>query len=230
MSQQARSNPVPAAHAAARLGVNASRVRALASSGQLPAVKVANRWLLDTGALDRRIANAPSSGRPFDPRKAWALLFLMSGEDAPWLSAVERSRARAIVRDREFEDVRRRLRRRAEVRYFAAGDRGRRAVANADGFVRSGVSAAEDYSVSLRSSRIIDGYLPRASAKRLIFRYAFQEVDERGADVVLRAADFWPLAGRNVAPVAAIAADLLDSLDERTVRAGRALADRLKRA
>jgi len=218
---------VPAADAAARLGINQSRIRALASSGQLPAEKLANRWLVDAGALDRRIANNPSGGRPFEPRKAWALLFLLSGEDAPWLSVVERSKLRAIVRDRKFEDFRSRLRRRAEARFFAGGDRAKDDLIRVADFVRSGVSAAEHYSLSLRSSRVIDGYLPRRSGERAIYRSALREVDERAADVVLRLADFWPLDGQAIAPAAAVAADLLDSTDERTARAGREMARRL---
>lgn len=218
---------IPAADAAARLGVSRSRIRALASSGELPAEKLANRWLLDAGALDRRIASNPSGGRPFEPRKAWALLFLLSAQDAPWLSVIERSKLRAVVRDRKFEDFRPRLRRRAEARYFVGGDRARNDLARAADFVRSGVSAAEHYSLSLRSSRVFDGYLPRRSGERIIYRNALREVDERDADVVLRLADFWPLDGRKVAPAAAVAADLLDSLDERTVRAGRDFARRL---
>lgn len=227
MPDRARSNAVSAADAAARLGISQSRVRTLASSGQLPAEKLANRWLLDAGALDRRIAVNPSGGRPFEPRKAWALLFLLSREDPPWLSIVERSKLRAIVRDRKFEDFRPRLRRRAEARYFASGERARDDLVRAPDFVRSGVSAAEHYVLSLRSSRVVDGYLPRRSAERLIYRRALREVDERGADIVLRLADFWPLNGRDIAPAAAVAADLLDSLDERTARAGRELARRL---
>lgn len=202
-------------------------MRALAKSGQLRAEKLANRWLVDAGALERRIAHGSPDGRPFGPRKAWALLLLLSGEDAPWLSVVERSKLRAIVRVRKFEDLRTRLRRRAEVRYFAGTERATEELARSPELVRSGVSAAERHSVSLRSSRVIDGYLPRSSAERVIYRHALREVGEHGAEIVLRLADFWALDGRDVAPAAAVAVDLLDSLDERTVRAGRDLTRRL---
>src|SRR5258708_32360957 len=221
--QAPRSPRISLVEAAARLGLNPSRVRALAKSGQLPAEKLANRWLIDPNALERRIAKAPHDGRPFEPRRAWAVLFLFSGEDAPWLSMIERSKLRAIVRDRDFDDVRPRLRRRADVRFFAGGERARAALANGADFVRSGVSASEHYSVSLRSSRVIDGYLPRRSAERPIYRHALREVAEGEADIILRLSDFWPLEGRKVAPVSAVAADLLDSLDQRSIRAGRDL-------
>ena len=228
MQDQHRSQRISVADAAARIGLDPSRVRALAKSGQLPAEKIANRWLIDAGSLDRRIGRSQVGGRPFEPRKAWALLFLFSSEDAAWLSIVDRSKLRAVVRDREFESVSPRLGRRAEVRFFAGGERARNDIVRASDFVRSGLSAAEHYGASLRSGIVVDGYLPRRSADRLIYRHALREVDEREAEIVLRLADFWPLGGRNVAPKAAVVADLLDSHDERTARAGRELGRRLR--
>lgn len=228
MQGHLRSERISVADAAVRIGLDPSRVRALAKSGQLPAEKIADRWLIDASALARRIGRRPEGGRPFEPRKAWALLFLYSGQDAPWLSAVERSRLRAIVRDRRIEDVEARLGRRAAARFFAGGERARNGIARSSDFVRSGVSAAQHYKVSLRSSRIIDGYLPRGRGERAIYTYALREVDEREAEIVLRVADFWPLDRRAFAPIAAVAADLLDSSDERTARAGRELALELR--
>jgi hypothetical protein len=225
-----RSRRISLVEAASRLGLDPSRVRALASSGKLPAEKLANRWLIDVNAIEQRLARSPHDGRPFEPRRAWALLFLFSGEDAPWLSNMERSKLRAIVRDRDFDEVRPRLRRRAEVRFFVGGERARADLVRAPDFARSGISASEHYSLSLRSSRVIDGYVPRHSGERAIYRHALREVDEREADIVLRLADFWPLEGRKVAPVAAVAADLLDSLDQRSARAGRELARMLRPA
>lgn len=227
MQDHRRPQRISVADASVRIGLDPSRVRALAKSGQLPAEKLANRWLIDAGALDRRIGKQPKSGRPFEPRRAWALLFLFSGEDAPWLSVVERSKLRAIVRDRQFEDVRPRLGRRAEARFFAGGERARNDIVRAPDFVRSGISAAEHYRVSLRSSRILDGYLPRQRGERLIYRHALREVDESAAEIILRLADFWP-DHWGFASIAAVAADLQDSPDERTARAGRELALKLR--
>ena len=218
---------IPAAEAADRLGIDRSRIRALANAGQLRAEKVANRWWLDEGDIERRLAHGPEVGRPVEPRRAWALLFLLSGEDAPWVSGVERSKLRAVARDRALDELMPRLRRRAKVRYFAAGDRAKHDTGAAPDFVRSGVSAAEHYGVSLRSSRVIDGYLPSDSAERLIYRHALRDVEERAADTILRVAGYWPFHGQKFAPAAAVAADLVDALDERAVRAGRELAERL---
>jgi len=218
---------IPASEAADRLGIDPSRIRALASSGQVRAEKVANRWLLDVGDVERRIAHGPQVGRPMEPRRAWALLFLLSGNDAPWVSGIERSKLRAVLRDRTFNDLVPRLRRRADVRYFVAGDRAKEEIRGASDFVRSGVSAAEHHRVGLRSSSVVDGYLPRDFAERVVYRHALRGVEEGAADMILRVANYWPFDQQRFAPAAAVAADLLESSDERAVRAGRELSKRL---
>jgi len=81
--------------------------------------------------------------------------------------------------------------------------------------------------VSLRSSGLIDGYLRRDSAKRLVYRHALRDAEEGAADAILRVADYWPFERQKFAPAAAVAADLVDSLDERAVRGGRELSRRL---
>src|SRR5438128_5132229 len=103
MEQRSSFRRIPASRAADRLGVDRSRVRALVNAGQLRAEKVANRWLLDESDVERRIARRPQVGRRFEPRRAWALLFLLSGQAAPWVSGNERSKLRAIARERTLE-------------------------------------------------------------------------------------------------------------------------------
>jgi hypothetical protein len=132
-----------------------------------------------------------------------------------------------VARDRSINELLPRLRRRAEVRYLAAGDRARLEIGSAPDFVRSGVSAAEHHGVSLRSSRVIDGYVRRDSAERWIYRHALRDVEEGAADAILRVVDYWPFKHQKFAPAAAVAADLVDSLDERAVRGGRELSRRL---
>jgi excisionase family DNA binding protein len=56
--------PLTTAQAAARLGVNASRVRQLILSGQLKARKVGRDWLIDERSL-----KAVAVRRPGRPRK-----------------------------------------------------------------------------------------------------------------------------------------------------------------
>lgn len=212
------------------MGVHDSRVRALVAAGGLPGRKVANRWLIDLGAVERRLLHRRGRGRPLEPSNAWGLLFLASGEAAPWVASDVRSRLRRRLRERSLRHDLPRLAKRARVRYLAGGEGARRELLAQPRFVRSGISAAAHYGASLRSPRVLEGYLPESDLKRLSYKLALREVDEPEADVILRGvAGLWPFERRAVAPVAVVAVDLLDSADQRTRRAGEVLLRHLPR-
>lgn len=214
--------------AARRLRVNDSRVRQLARAGSLAARKVANRWLVDANALERRGSQGANPGRPFEPRNVWGLLFLASDEPAPWLRSDVRSRLRRVIRAGALHRDRSRLAKRGRARHFVAGERARAALERDGRFVRSGVSAAAQYGASLRSPGVLEGYLPEGDVEDLAYRLALRPADERSADLILRGvAGFWPFDGRSVAPKAVVAVDLLESLDQRTRRAGEELLRKL---
>lgn len=149
---------------------------------------------------------------------------MASGEPAPWLRPDVRSRLRRRIREGALHKYRVGLSRRARARYFIGGERARAALAREPRFVRSGVSAAAAHGASLRAPHVLEGYLPESEVGPFAYRFALREADEREADLIVRGvADFWPFADRKVAPRAAVAVDLLDSLDERTRRAGEQL-------
>jgi len=224
------SSEVVAREAARQLRVNESRVRQLAAAGELPGRKVANRWLFDADAVERRGAQPPASGRPYGPRTAWGVLFLASDEPASWLRPDVRSRLRRRIREGLLSRDRGRLAKRALARYFAAGARARAALARDPRFVRSGISAAADHGASLRSPSVLEGYLPESDVEPFVYRSALRAVDERDADLILRGVSgFWPFSGHRVAPKAVVAVDLLESLDQRTRRAGEELLRRIER-
>ena len=220
---------IPASEAARHLGIHGSRVRALVRAGHLPARKVANRWLVDAGAVERRALIRPDRGRPLEPANAWGLLFLASGEPAPWLANDVRSRLRRRLRESSLRKELSHLGKRARIRYFAGGKLARSSLLRNPRFVQSGISAAAGYGASLRSPRILEGYLPESEVERLVYRYALQLADEREADLILHVvSDFWPFKAHRIAPRAAVAADLLDSVDQRTRRAGEDLLRQLR--
>lgn len=96
--------------------------------------------------------------------------------------------------------------------------------------MRSGVSASEVYGLNIKAQNVMDGYLPAGKVRELAYRYALRPVDERSADLILRAVNGpWPFDGRSVAPPAAVAADLADSIDQRSRRAGEQFVARLAR-
>lgn len=221
---------VGSAEAAKRLGLNESRIRALASRGAIPARKVANRWLLDADALERRAAGEWPRGRAFEPANAWAVLFLISEEDVPWISEALKKRLLRRIRLRSLRDHLPRLRHRAKVHYFQGADLLRGRLGKEPDLVRSGVSASEVYGLNIKAQNVMDGYLPAGKVPELAYRYALRPVDERSADLILRAVNGpWPFDGRSVAPPAAVAADLVDSIDQRSRRAGEQFVARLAR-
>lgn len=221
---------VPASEAARRLGVDNSRIRRLVASGALSARKVANRWLVDASALERHASRRRDGGRPLESANAWGLLFLASRELAPWLPSDVRSRLRRRLRERSLRHDLARLCKRARARYFVGGVRAQAQVRRNPRFVHSGISAAATYGARVRSSRVLEGYLPEDEVGRLAYRLALRPVDEREADLILHGVvGFWPFDDRKFAPVAAVAADLLESLDRRTRRAGQELLKRIER-
>lgn len=214
---------ISAADVARRLRVNEARVRALIERGALPARKLANRWLVPLQALRSSDVAARVVGRPFSPENAWGLLFLASGRPADWLSQVNRSRLKARLRAPKFP-LASRFRRRASVTYLRGDERALRKVLALDNFVRSGVGAAEDYGVDLVASGVVEGYLPKGRLPKLSYEHALRPVSEDSANLIVRAVDgLWPFDSERVAPPAVVAIDLIDSIDERSRRAGRDL-------
>lgn len=86
------------AEAAERLHLDESRVRQLVNAGDLPARRVGKVWLLDGDAVVLMSQRARPEGRPMSERRAWALLDLLAGGDAPWLAAPARSQVRSVLR------------------------------------------------------------------------------------------------------------------------------------
>lgn len=218
---------ISASEAARRLGVHPSRMRALADRGELGARKLANRWFFQRDAVEQRAAASRLGGRPYDPRNAWALLFRRSGE-RPAFVPMSIARRLEDRRRKPLDSLLPRLRRRAEVRYYVAPGSALEEVARRPDFVATAASASRAYAIDIKAPGVVDGYMPKKKADEVAYRYALQPSSAREANVILRAVDGpWPLAGRSVAPIAAVAVDLLGSADQRSQRAGRQLMRRL---
>lgn len=220
---------IGAAEVAKHLRVNEARVRALIQRGVLPGRKVANRWLVPLHALQSSAVAARVAGRPFSPKNAWGLLFLASGKPAEWLSPVDRARLKARLESPKFP-LPSRFRRRASVNYLRGDERALRKIVADDKFVRSGVSAAEAHRVDLVAPSVVEGYLPKARLAKMSYEHALRAVAEDSANLIVRAVDdSWPFKSERVAPEAVVAIDLLDSVDQRSRRAGSELLKRVRR-
>jgi excisionase family DNA binding protein len=61
------------AEAAQRLGVTPRRVYALVGENRLRSERIGGRLLIDRDDVDAHAAGAQAVGRPFSPRRAWAM-------------------------------------------------------------------------------------------------------------------------------------------------------------
>jgi hypothetical protein len=220
-------NLVGSVEAAKRLGLAESRVRALAQQGRLPAQRVAGRWLLDANLLIDFGRAERKRGRPYDASRALGLLFLLSGEDAPWLSSYDAWRLRHRARRADIRKLLPRLAKRAAVRHFQAPNAVLEKVASDPAFIRSGVSAASDYDADISAPHVVEGYYPKLRADQLAYRYALEAVPEARANLIIHGLDQPVAVKRDVMPLAVVAADLIESRDSRTRRAGEKLLLRL---
>lgn len=208
-----------------------ARVRAMASQGQLPAVKIADRWLVERSGVEQRRKQKALRGRRFTPQNAWAVLLLASGEDAPKLDPSVRSRLRRALALEGLKDLAPRLGNRADVSIYRAHPGEIPYVVEDEALVPSGISAAGSMGIGLLANREADGYIAQSQLQRFIDEHALSPGGIDG-NVRLRVVpdDVWQdLSGRSVAPPAAVALDLADELDPRSEAAGKKLVRQIDR-
>jgi len=224
-------DPISISEAAKALKLSPARVRAMASGGQLSASKIADRWLVERGAVEQRRRRGGHEGRRFAPRNAWALLMLASDEAVEDIDPSVRSRLRRALALEGLEALAPRLDRRADVSLYKAHPGEIRHLINDPAFMRSGISAAGSHDFGLVSGREADGYLPEAKLRRFVKEHALSPAG-LDSNVRLRVApdEAWAiLGGRAVAPKAAVALDLADESDPRSAKAGAEVLRKLDR-
>lgn len=195
----------------------------MAVNGRLPSLKIGDRWLVERAAVERRLSQGASAGRPYAPHNAWALLLLASGEDVKGLDPSVRSRLRRALELEGLEGLAPRLNGRAELRRFSAHPGEVSHVLEDPALVRSGISAAGAHGFDLVSGGEVDGYLPESKLKKFAQGHALSPSGIEG-NVCLRLvpAKAWRLLqGASIAPIAAVALDLADDSDPRSKQAGR---------
>lgn len=166
------------ADVAKHLGVSAQRVRDMIRDGQLAAVRVGGRWLIDAASVP---AVPRRRGQPYSPRIAWALAELAAGVRPSGLEASELSRLRsrwAKLRGDVAVDAIRSVmaRRAAHSRWSAPEPAGLIADPR---FVRSGKS---DPRSGMAAPAYAEGYVLESDADELIADHML--VPARGAENV----------------------------------------------
>ncbi len=212
-----------AAEVARVLGVSVRQVQLLGSSGDL---EFGARGLVDRGSLELyRRARQGSRRRAWSESTAWAAVALLSGVDAGWVGATQRSRLRTALRDASALDnvasvLVARTRNRAVVRRFV-------------GHASSAARLRREVPVVLVSEVLglvddpatVDGYLSAAEVADVVARHGLEE-SSRGR-LVLRSTGFdlaviEAIATAGGLPVLA-ALDAAASLDPRTRGVGEAV-------
>ena len=224
-------DPISISEAADVLKLSPARVRAMASAGQLSATKIADRWLVERGAVEQRKRRGAHEGRRFAPRNAWALLMLASDQAVEGIDPSVRSRLRRALALEGLKALAPRLSRRAEVSLYRAHPGEIRHLINDPALMRSGISAAGSHDIGLVSGREVDGYLPEAELRGFIKEHALSPPGSDG-NVRLRVVpdEAWALlGGRSVAPEAAVALDLAEESDPRSAEAGTEVLRKLDR-
>jgi excisionase family DNA binding protein len=213
--------------AASRLGVIPRRVRAMIAHGLLDAQKVGSEWLVDVASVEARGSQRPERGRPFAPRNAWGAVWLVSGMKPQWLSPAERSRLKHRLEDpSELESLAPMLRSRSELHPLRADEADISEIAK-QRVVLSGVSAAREYGLDIRAPGVVEAYVRDVDLERVVREFGLQRSSRPNA--ILRVPrGVWPFADdQHVAPIGVVIADLLESSDERTRRAGHQAAEEL---
>lgn len=228
--------------AAAVLDVHSSRVRQLLAKGHLRGQRIGGRWLVDGDSARDRKDQGPNAGRPLSPRNAWGALALLSGRPPAWLSAPEKSRLRARLRDLAVHQqpsgahVQRLLAARADVRRYRIHPGLLLALAGDPEVVMSGVSAAAAVGADYLAPNRAEVYVRPDKAENLVAEFGMSLDAQRG-NLLIRVPpiEVWPFLAPGLAPdpraryapPAVVGADLLDVQEDRALIAAARLLDPL---
>lgn len=214
---------VTVADAAQRLGVDASRIRQMLRRGDLAGERLGRTWIVDASELARLAQRSRPAGRPLSSPRAWALLDLLDGGSADWLSPQGRSQVRAYGRGLSGASAER-WRAVLHGRSIRLGFQGHSAAIRrlvADGrVVVAGAGEAADMGFDLV---VVGGrpevYVREEDLTTLVGELALRPVAVE-LDVLVRVPrQLWPFTTPQVS-AAALAADLLESDEPRAVTAG----------
>lgn len=215
--------------AAERLGVSQRQVQRLIEAHGLPATRTAgDAWVVNALAVNAMARTRPARGRPWSPATAWAALWGLSELEVDWLDRRTMRRLDGRLASIDAEELVHATRRRAIVGRYRASES---FLADLNALViRSGARAMERSRFGTDDDLgRVEGYCTAEAADRLA--RDFNLVEDPQGNVTLRvvAMPSTVIEGRDVMPVAVIAADLAESLEVRDRSAGlRVLEDLLR--
>jgi excisionase family DNA binding protein len=223
---------VGVSEAAQRLSLDPSRVRRLIRSGGLHGRQVGRQWLIPAEDLARFSSQRSRPGRPLAPARAWALLDLLEGGKALWLSPVARSQVRQLLRGLEGAEASRwrsALRARSHLHrvslHRAALLRLEKAAREGDRVFPAGPAVAAAVGADLVVVDPLPEFYVSEQAWPILQRTLHLNEARGNPGALIRVPRGAWLSGGPGA--AALAADLLDNPESRAVDAGTALLNSL---
>lgn len=209
--------------AAARLGVDDSRVRQLLRSGGLAGRHIGSIWLVDAADVARLAGRRRPAGRPMSSVRAWAALDLLGDGSADWLSPSARSQVRALVRSLANADAdrwRSALSSRSEVHRVRAHPAAIPRLSAASRVLSAGAGQASLAGLDLVVvGDVPELYVAAEAWPRLAAKYKLQRRVTDTNLVVRVPRGVWPFARQGKVSAEALAADLLESAEPRARRA-----------
>jgi excisionase family DNA binding protein len=220
--EESASDWISSAEAAGRLGLTSGRVRELIASGALRARRVGNRFLVSRNDVDARASGGAAVGRPFSPRRAWALILLASGLVPPGLDPVTLSKLRRVLREKDLWSIRPRFASRAERRELRAHSSDLARIEAEPGVVLTGArhAAAAGFSL-IASDAPVEIYLDVPTAERLVAQYRLSPSDRPNVVFHVVPSEVRSWINGPVAPRPAVALDLADDRDPRSQQVAR---------
>ncbi|NLE80628.1 MAG: hypothetical protein GX610_13785 [Rhodococcus sp.] len=211
------------AEASALLGVSTRQTARIVASGEIAVKRRAgSALLLDSESVQRAAQISRAPGRVWSEPVAWAAFTLLSGGDASWLAASQRTRLRHKLRNTTADEVAALGRHRARVHRFRVHTSaiakveeqlivtGDSALSNPTLASRFGLTAGRDR---------VDGYTTDAELKWLVDTFGL--VADPCGNATVRVVRHTDAFGNGHTPLAAIATDVMDSLSTRERSAGR---------
>lgn len=188
---------------------------------QLEATKIGGQWLVDKISLEGVASHRNPAGATFSPKNAWGILFAAFELEAPWLNASERSRIKSRLEEQSLLDLAPKLRSRSQKHRFRCHPSDLKRIGAEDALVRTGASATDDWGIDLIAADSVEAYVQENDLKKLVGKYTLKQ--SSSGKINLRVPiGVWPFSkDSQIAPHSVVAADLLESTDRRSIRAGR---------
>jgi hypothetical protein len=207
--------------AAHMLGLQPRSVLRLIKERQLPASKEFGRWRILRDDVEIRRELGTHDGRRYAPAKAWGLILLASGAQAPWLDRISRWRIGKRLASGPWPGLRHALADRASLRRYAAHPDSIARLHDEPDLMHSGLGAAEASGVGVISAgNRFEAYVPDGRLPDIIRQDHLRQ--DPGGLVALRAVlpEALPEPLPQFAPPMAVALDLLEGHEPRARQVG----------